>query len=328
VIVVGILIVGTAGYYWIGQGQVSVIDSLYMVVITLTTIGFGEIVDLTNNPAGRIFTIFIAVSGIGVLLYVITNATALLIEGYILESFKRRKMEKLASAAREHYIICGLGSVGSHIVSEMAATRRPFVIVDLDREGVKKAMEALPEYAYIEGDATDNETLVKAGIERAAGVFAGTSDDNQNIIISLTARQLNPAVRVVARCGETKNMEKMRKAGADAVVSPTSIGALRMASEMVRPAVVSFLDIMLRDKQQNLRVEEVSVPAALAGRPISALDLKRYPGTLLLAIRDKEEWVYNPSGDYTIRPENILVLMTTPGDRAELARVFGGGQAA
>ena len=324
---VGILIFGTAGYYWIGKGQVSVIDSLYMVVITLTTIGFGEIVDLTNNPAGRVFTIFIAVAGIGVLLYVITNATALLIEGYILESFKRRKMEKLASVAKEHYIICGLGSVGFHIVSELADTRRPFVIVDLDREGVKKTMETLPEYAFIEGDATDDATLVRAGIERAAGLFAVTSDDNQNIIISLTARQLNPAPRIVARCGETKNIEKMRKVGADAVVSPTSIGALRMASEMVRPTVVSFLDIMLRDKQQNLRVEEVSVPAALAGRPISALDLKKYPGTLLLAVRDKEEWVYNPSGDYIIGPENTLVLMTTPRDREELARAFGGGQA-
>ena len=324
--VVGILIIGTVGYKWIGGPHVSVIDALYMVVITLLTIGYGEIVDLTNNPTGRIFTMFIAIAGIGVLLYVITNATALLIEGYIMESFKRRKMEKLAGAAKEHYIICGLGSVGSNIVNEFAATKRPFVIVDINRKNVEKIMESYKTYAFIEGDATDNDTLVKAGIERARGLFAVTSDDNQNIIISLTARQLNPGLRIVARCNEAKNIEKMKKAGADAVVSPTSIGGLRMASEMVRPAVVSFLDIMLRDIHQNLRVEEVFMPPAFVGKSLSELELKKYPGTLLLAIKNKQEWVYNPSRNYVIQPETTLVLMTTPGERDTLIRVIDGGQ--
>jgi voltage-gated potassium channel len=321
-ILLGILVVGTFGYWWIGGEKVSFIDAVYMTVITLTTIGYGEIIDLSHNPVGRLFTIFIAISGVGILLYVITNATALLVEGYIMESFKRRKMEKLASVAKEHYIICGLGSVGSNIVDEFVATKRPFVIVDTNRKNVEKIMESYHNYAFVEGDATDNSTLVKAGIERARGLFAVTSDDNQNIIVSLTAKQLNPGLRVVARCNETKNVDKMRKAGADAVVSPTSIGGLRMASEMVRPTVVSFLDIMLRDKQQNLRVEEVFVPADYVGRPLSGLELKKYPGTLLLAVRNKEDWVYNPPESYIIQPENTLVLMTTPGDREELTRVL------
>jgi voltage-gated potassium channel len=325
-ILLGILVVGTTGYWLLGGEKVSFIDAIYMTVITLTTIGYGEIIDLSHNPAGRVFTMFIAIAGVGILLYVITNATALLVEGYILESFKRRKMEKLASVAKEHYIICGLGAVGSYIINEFAATKRPFVIVDIDKEQVAKIMEPYKEYPYIEGDATDNDTLVKAGIERARGLFAVTSSDNENIIVSLTARQLNPGLRIVARCNDVKNFDKMRKAGADAVVSPTSIGGLRMASEMIRPTVVSFLDIMLRDMQQNLRVEELFVPPSFVGKALSDLDLKKYPGTLLLAIKNKQEWIYNPSRSYVIQPDNTLVLMTTPGERDALIKVIDSGQ--
>jgi voltage-gated potassium channel len=137
--------------------------------------------------------------------------------------------------------------------------------------------------------------------------------------LSLTAKQLNPRLRVVARCNDIRNTEKMKKAGADAVVSPGAIGGLRMASEMVRPTVVSFLDTMLRDREKNLRVEELPVPEAFVGRPISALNLKRFSHALLLAVKTGENWVYNPSESCVIDKENTLVFMTTPEGRNELA---------
>ena len=161
-----------------------------------------------------------------------------------------------------------------------------------------------------------------AGIEKARGLFAVTNDDNQNLVIMLTAKQLNPKVRLVARCNEIKNSEKMRKSGAHAVVSPGYIGGLRMASEMIRPAVVTFLDTMLRDREKCLRVEEVAVPESLVGKALSTLNLKKYPDLLLLAVRANSDWVYNPAEDYVIKSQNTLVFMTTPEERNKLEKIF------
>jgi len=319
IILIAIILIGTVGYWFIGGGKYSFVDTLYMTVITITTIGFAEIIDLSGNVGGRIFTIFIAISGVGIMAYIVTNITALIVEGELTESFRRRRMEKIAGNYKDHYIVCGLGSVGFYIANELYNTKRPHVIVDINKENIEKSLESLHDEVFIEGDATDSNTLLKAGIERARGLFAVTGDDNQNLVVSLTAKQLNPKLRVVARCNDMRNSEKMKKAGADAIVSPTAIGGLRMASEMVRPTVVSFLDIMLRDREKNLRVEELPVPESFVGQPISALNLKRFSHALLLAVKTREDWVYNPSESYVIDQKNTLVFMTTPEGRDELA---------
>jgi voltage-gated potassium channel len=322
VILIAIVLIGTVGYWFIGGRQYSFVDTLYMTVITITTIGFEEVINLSGNPGGRIFTIFIAISGIGIMAYIVTNLTALVVEGELTESFRRRRMEKIAGNYRDHYIVCGLGSVGCCIADELHATKRPHVIVDTNKENIVKHLESLQDKVFIEGDATDSNVLLKAGVEKAAGLFAVTGDDNQNLVVSLTAKQLNPKLRIVARCSDMRNGEKMKKAGADAIVSPNAIGGLRMASEMVRPTVVSFLDIMLRDTGMNLRVEELPVPQSFVGQPISALNLKRFCHALLLAVKTKDDWVYNPSESYVIDTRNTLVFMTTPEGRDELAKFF------
>jgi voltage-gated potassium channel len=319
-ILLAIILIGTVGYWFIGGRQYSFVDTLYMTVITITTIGFQEVIDLSGNPGGRIFTIFIAISGIGIMAYIVTNLTALIVEGELTKSFRRRKMEKIAGNYRGHYIICGLGRVGCYIANELHATKRPHVLVDINKNNIEGSLESINDEVFIEGDATDSHTLLKAGVENAAGLFAVTADDNQNLVVSLTAKQLNPRLKVVARCNDIRNAERTKKAGADAVVSPTAIGALRMASEMVRPTVVSFLDIMLRDREKNLRVEELPVPESLVGQPISALNLKRFSRSLLLAVKTAKDWVYNPPENYVINQNNTLVVMTTPEERDELAR--------
>ena len=155
----------------------------------------------------------------------------------------------------------------------------------------------------------------------AKGLFAATGDDNQNLVISLTAKQINPEIKVVARCSDTRNTAKMRKAGANSIISPDQIGGLRMASEMVRPTVVSFLDVMLRDTEKNLRVEEVSAPDSFNGKSIKSLGLKDHPGILLMAIRRGTDWIYNPPADYSVRLEDILVFMSTSDSRRELENI-------
>jgi voltage-gated potassium channel len=292
-----------------------------MTFITIATIGYGEVIDIAGNVGARVFTMIIAVAGIGVLAYLVTNLTAAIVEGELTKSFRRRKMEKQAAKARGHYIVCGVGWAGLHIINELRETKRPHVIIDVSREKMDKSLEAMPGEIFIEGDATDNDTLVRAGIDKASGIFAVTGDDNQNLVICLTARQLNPEIRVVAQCNETKNAEKIKKAGADAVVSPGYISGMRMASEMVRPTVVTFLDKMLRGKEESLRVEEVPMPPDMVGKALSFISWHKYPRTLLLAVKKGEEWVYNPSRqDYIIRPEDRLIVMTTPEERGNLER--------
>jgi voltage-gated potassium channel len=198
------------------------------------------------------------------------------------------------------------------------------VIVDISKAEIQNLLETFPEEIFIEGDATDSDVLSEAGIADAKGLFAVTGDDNQNLVISLTAKQLNPLIRVVASCKDLKNVEKIKKAGADAVVSPTFIGGLRMASEMVRSTVVSFLDTMLRDKEMNLRIEEIAVPATFAGKDVSELDLGKYRHVLLLAVKTEGDWIYNPREDYTIQLGDTLIFMTTPEERTELEKVFQG----
>lgn len=297
-----------------------------MTFITITTIGFGEIIDLSSNPAGRLFTIFIAISGVGTLAYLVTNLTGLIVEGTLTESFRRRRMEKMVNNYRDHYIVCGLGVIGSYIAGELYGTRRLCVIVDISKEVVEKALQSSPDQIVLEGDATNNDTLIKAGIERARGLFAVTGDDNQNLVISLTAKQANPRVRVVARCTDIKNDEKVRRAGADAVVSPGFIGGLRMTSEMMKPTVVLFLDIMLREKDKTLEVEEISLPDTFVGKPISALDLRRHPQTLILAVKTKDGFIYNPPRDYVIGITDTLVYISTPEGKNELERFLHGAQ--
>jgi voltage-gated potassium channel len=277
-------------------------------------------------PLGRVFTIFIAVAGVGVLFYIITHFTALIVEGELTKSFRRSKMEKKARTYKKHYIVCGIGELGLHIVNELAATKRPHIMVDMSRESIDRFSQVVKDGVFIEGDATDNNTLLKAGVKEADGIFATLGDDNQNLVVALSARQLNPGIRVVARCNELKNSDKMQKAGADAVISPSLIGGLRMASEMIRPTVVSFLDTMLRDREKNLRVEEVSVPESLVGKNLSSLRLDRFPGILLLALKTKEGWTYNPPSDCIIKPESTLIFIGGPEDRVELEGKLVGAE--
>ncbi|MGD1119585.1 MAG: potassium channel protein [Dehalococcoidales bacterium] len=321
IILVAIVIIGSIGYWLISGGGYSLVDYIYMTVITITTIGFGEVIDLAGNPGGRIFTMFIALAGIGVLAYVLTSATATVVEGNLTKSFRRRRMEKIAEKAKGHYIVCGMDWAGLHIVQELRETKRPHIIIEISQNKIEKSLETFPKSTFIEGDATDNDTLIKAGIERAAGLFAVLGDDNQNLVICFSARHLNPGLRIVAQCTEMRNQDKMKQAGADSIVSPGYISGMRMASEMIRPTVVSFLDRMMRGRDEALRVEEIAIPKSLAGKSFSSLNLKKYPRTLILAVKKGDNWIYNPSrNECTIDYDDKIIVMTTPEERQELEK--------
>lgn len=317
-----ILIVGTSGYYYVGEGRYSVMDCLYMTVITILTIGYGEIIDLTYSSYGRLFTIFIAFTGIGTATYIISTFTALIVEGQLKETFKKRRMEKKIKKLKDHYILCGAGRVGSVILHELVSTGRPCVVIDRDEEMIQLVTDRYPEVYAIAGDADIEEVLEKAGIRDAIGIFASTGDDNQNLVISLTSKYINPSVRVVARCLEAANQQKMKKAGADTVITENFIAGMRMASEMVRPTVVSFLDKMLADKDKNLRVEEIEVSEKFHNKIISEIEMEQFKDTLILAISTGEDWSYSPKGDHILIKGCKIVVITTPRERENLVKFF------
>lgn len=317
-----VLLIGTLGYRMLGGPQYSWVDCFYMTFITISTIGFNEVVDVTRHEYGRLFSVFIGFSGIGVLGYVLSTFTAFMLEGDLNISWRRKRMQKKINELKDHYIVCGVGRVGSNVAHELAMTGRPYVIIDEDIAQIDKYLDKHPGQLYLQGDATDNDILLQAGVTRAQGVFAVAAEDGQNLVISLSAKQLNPKVRVVARCHEVKNVDKTRRAGADEIVSPDFTGGLRIVSAMVRPHVVNFLDEMLRS-DENLRIEEIVVPPAFSGKILSLL-IATSRDYVVLAIRQGRDWTFNPSPQHVVHDGDVLMVMTTPHGRAHMEQMVHG----
>ena len=315
-----IMVVGTVGYQMIGGPDTPVVDAAYMTYITIATIGYGEIVDLSHSPGGRIFTMFIAAAGIINFTYMMSAVTAFLVEVDFNEAIRRGRMQARIDKLSGHYIVGGMGRVGDNVTHELAATGRSYVVIDVDKAKLDGHCARHPDALFVHGDASEDELLVQAGIARAAGVFAITGDDSKNLVIVLSAKQLNPTARVVARCHEVNYVDKIRMVGADDIVSPDFTGGMRIASSMIRPHVVTFLDEMLR-ADRSLRVEEVAVPAGFRGVALEALKLKS-TDYVLLAIRNGEVWKFNPQPDYPVRGGEVLIVMSTPRGRAALEQHF------
>jgi voltage-gated potassium channel len=309
------LLAGAAGYHFI-EGW-SWLDSLYMTVITLSTVGYGETHQL--GAGGRAFTMLLILGGISVMTYSFSTITSVLVEGDLSKAFKRRRMQKEIDRMSGHYIICGGGHAGGVIGSELKKTQRPFVIVDRDAEALMRVCERLGEGGYhtVAGDATADETLKRAGVERAAGVFAVLATDQDNAFVALSAKGLNPKIRVVSAQKELGVREKLFRSGADNVVNPEFIGGLRMASEMIRPVTVGFLDSMIRERGEIVRFEEVHVPAGspYVGKPIETVKGADGEAPLCVAIlpAGASKYEINPPPSRPIAASETLVMLGEVG---------------
>ena len=312
-----VLLLGMTGYRFLVEGT-SWFDGLYMTFLTVTTIGFSEVVNLEGNDLGRAFTILIALLGIGVLTYAFSNLAALIIESNFTKHMKQWRMEQAIQKLKDHYLICGGSSVGMHVAEELERTHRPFVLGDLDEALVEKLQDRYQYGKVLLGDCTHEDFLIRMGIKEARGVFVTTRNDHNNIVISLTSRQVRPDISLVAHCKDPENHRKLSAVGVNRVISPSFIGGLRMASEMVRPNVTNFLDLMLRDTNRNLRIEEVTIPAQYDQQKLTDLPLQSFDQTLVLAIKQADTWDYNPPADYKIQEGSHLIVMTSPEDLKNL----------
>lgn len=311
---------GVIGYMVI-EGW-NVLDGLYMTVITLATIGYGETHPLSD--AGRVFTIFLILGGIGTMTFIFSSITALLIEGELKDVFRRIKMENRIENMKDHYIICGATHTGVSVCEELHKTKRDFILIVLNEEEQKKFMDI--GYCVVTGDASEDSTLLKCNIKTAKGVFCTLKNDKDNAFIMISARGLNAGLRIVTiqRENEPAMREKLLRSGADTVISPFYIGGLRMTSEMVRPSTTQFLDQMMRGSTgRSYRFEDVSAGERSVGKPLHECAAGR--GALVVALKNTVSGSYeiNPDLGARLKKGDVFVVLGTPEQVSELRARLG-----
>ena len=295
-----------------------------MTVISLTTVGFGEVVKVTGNVPAQIFTMLLITFGMGIILYGISTVTALIIEGELSGILRKKKMFKRISKMKNHYIVCGGGETGRPVIEELAKNKEPFVLIEQNEENIQRC-KSVTELLYVEGDATDDENLLAAGIEKAAGIIITLPSDKDSLYVTMTARMLNKKIRIISRMVDQKLLPKLKMAGANSVVSPNTIGALRMASEMIRPTVVDFLDKMLRSKRGNLRIHQIIVSenSSFAGKNLHESGLKAKFNLLVLAAKHNTgEIEFNPPASQVLTAGMTLITMGDADDIARARKAF------
>src|SRR5579864_13119 len=314
VLLVLVMAAGTAGYHYI-EGW-PWFDGFYMVVTTLTTIGYQEVHPLSH--AGRVFNVFVILSGVSLLALGVGALSQALLE-FELQSFSgRRRMEREIGRLDSHYIICGLGRVGRSVARELSRKPAPFVI--LENNEAKRQRFASENWLVLPGDATQEQTLREARIERARGLIAATTTDATNLYIVLTARGLNPHLKIIARASEDTAEKHLLTAGADAVVSPYSFAGQRIAQTFLRPHVVSFLDTATTHLGIDLEIGEICIgpDSGFAGKTIETSRIRQERGVIVLAIKRGQGMRFNPAPDDRIEAGDFLIAM---GEPAQLRQV-------
>jgi voltage-gated potassium channel len=301
-----ILFFGTLGYVLI-EGW-SFIDAFYMTVITLTTVGFAEVHEL--GDAGKVFTVLLILVGVGAILYIIGAVTQFVVEGRIREVFGRRKLEKKIKGLKGHYIICGYGRVGQTICDMLSS--KPFKLVVIDKDPEKIERLHTKDLLYVAGEATDENTLIAAGIERAKALIASLGADMDNVYVTLSARGINPNLFIMARSGDIGSGRKLLRAGANKVVSPYRIGARRMAQMLLRPTVTDFLDLAVMGRNINVQMEEIPVNSSsnLIGIPLQDSGIRRDLNLIIIAIKKASgDMMFNPSSTATIEEGDTVIAV-------------------
>ena len=310
-IVVGI---GTTGFHYL-EGW-PWFDGFYMVVTTLTTIGYQEVHPLSHT--GRIFNVFVILSGVSLLLLGVGALSQALLEFELQSFFGRRRMEREIARLTDHFIICGMGRVGRSVARELA--RKPVSFLIIENAESKRQKFASENWLVLSGDATQEETLRQAQIERASGLIAATTTDATNLYIVLTARGLNPHLKIIARASEDAAEKHLLTAGANSVVSPYSFAGQRIAQSLLRPHVVSFLDTATTHLGMDLEIGEVHItPGSIfAGKTLETSRIRQERGVIVLAIKRRDGMRFNPAPDERIEPDDCLIAMGEPTQLRQL----------
>jgi len=309
-----VMALGTIGYVAFGF---SVLNALYQTVTTVTTVGFREVEPLTSGA--KVFTMVLILVGVGTALYTLGVLIETVLEGQLSGVFRRQRMDRRISGMSDHVIICGWGRVGRVIGREMVAAGQDHVVIDLDPDRI-----ASTTAAAVLGDATDDAILEQAGVRRARALVAALETDAGNLFVTLSARSCGPQLFIVSRVRLEENEEKLRRAGADRIINPQSIGGARAAAFLLQPHVTEFLDVVMHDRDIEFRLEEVEVPtdSPLAGRSIRDAHVRDQTGALVLALREPDgRFITNPTPEHVLSDGQVLIAIGTKDELAALDRL-------
>ncbi len=318
-LLVGLLVMGTVGYSIIEKW--TLLDAIWMTVITVTTVGYEDL-DMSNS--GKVFSIFLIIGGIGMFIYSITIVTTFLVEGELLSFFKHRRMMNAVHKLSNHYIVCGLGDTGVHVLDEMLKSESDFVGIEVNEERLEYLAETR-EFFYIHGDATDDDVLMRSGVERAKGLVACLSRDQDNLFVVISAKNLNPTLRIVSKAVEHNSPDKLITAGADEVVLPDHIGGIRLASGILEPHLIDFITKMQEIRQTTRFAESIVQPESkLDGVTLRDSQIQEDTGLVVIALRSKDgTYIYNPAGDWKIEAGDGLFIIAEPRQLHALDRLTG-----
>ena len=324
-LLMGLLVTGTVGYLFLErdnpEGEWQLLDAVYMTVITLTTVGYGN---MGMSDAGRVFTLFLLTGGIGVFTYSVTIATAFLIEGQLQSFFRQQKMIRTVDKLLNHYIVCGLGDTGVHVLDEMLKADVDFVGIEAEEDRLIHLSDTR-DFLYLQGDATDDELLMRAGIERAQGLVTCLSRDQDNLFVVISARKLNPHLKIASKAVEDNSPGKLITAGADEVVLPDHIGGLRLASGILHPQLVGFLESMTQNRQGAQFTESIiQKDSPLDGISLKAASIQEQTGLVVVAIQDSEgAFLYNPPRDKKMIAGDALLVIANQKQLQTLHKLTG-----
>ncbi|UCC99577.1 MAG: potassium channel protein [Phycisphaerales bacterium] len=296
-------------------------DSLYMTVITLSTVGYGEVQRL--SPAGRTFTMALIAVGVAFVFYLGGSIIRFMVEGRIREILGRRKLEKKISAQRDHYIICGYGRVGSAVCDTLLSSNMDIVVIERDEVRVSKLHEQ--NILHIAGEATEEENLIRAGIERARGLVAALKTDSDNVYVTLSARQLNRELFILARAGEEQAERKMLAAGASKVVCPYRMGAHRMAQTILSPTVTDFLELTVMDTSRDIHMEEMPVDRSSKLTDVALQDsgIRQELDLIIVAVKKAAgDMLFNPSSQTKLQAGDTIISIGETENLERLRRLL------
>ncbi|WP_141534851.1 potassium channel family protein [Bacillus thuringiensis] len=296
-----VVILGTIGFMTIEE--ISLFQAFWMTMITVLTVGYGDAVPVTQ--AGKVFALLIIPVGVGIVTYAIGVVAAMIIEGNLFHAVRRKKMDKQIAQLKNHIIVCGCGRVGLQVVHELQEKNIPFVVVDKDESILEKE-----KLLYIHGDATEDQVLHHAGISKAAGLVAIVANDAENVFITLTARGLNDAIKIVARAEKPETEEKLRRAGANKVINPSSMAGIHIAKGIANPLTVHYIDTVLYGIEQSFVIEEILVgkDSILVGKSLLESDVRNQFDVTILAILRNGDIIHNPTGQEKLQEHDMIIV--------------------
>jgi len=317
-----VLVIGALLLFELGRHRWSFFEAVYMAVNAVSTTGFREIDGLDDVRFGRATTMALILFGLITVSYFQSNLTAVLVQGLIGERFRTRRMQKRINDLKDHIIVAGAGSTGIHVIEELFTTKTPFVAIDRNRETLERISREVTggRMLYVVGEATDDAVLMEAGVTRCGGVVAALTEDKDNLFVTLSARSLNAQARIVAKVIGADAAPKMMRAGATSTVSPNMLGGRRLASEIVRPTVVEFIDQMLHAKDDILRLEEVAIPDGswFVGKTLMQVPIRSETKLLVVALRVDKKFIYNPEPSTALEVNSVLVVLGASSNVARL----------